>query len=96
MTRRWDAEQHSWHDAAFLLGRIGDPEFLAQPHGLFASADIHLLRAIRSDVAGRPQEALPEYRAWQAVPAWQRSENPEPTIDRFVAWRIAALQQRTP
>jgi hypothetical protein len=88
---RWASDQHPWHDAGFLLGEIDEAAYLAQPHHLYAPADLLLLRGIRQDRAGAQAAAAADYRAWLALPWWRRGPQPEATEEGYVRWRLDAL-----
>ncbi|HYE08340.1 MAG TPA: serine/threonine-protein kinase [Planctomycetota bacterium] len=87
----WPQQQRPWHDARYLRGAIDEAAFLAQPHRAFAEATLLVRRAMRHERASDPAAAIADYRAWQELPAWRRSYDPDPALTRFVALRIGAL-----
>ncbi|MBA3707271.1 MAG: serine/threonine protein kinase [Planctomycetes bacterium] len=89
--RRWVIWQKPWYYLAYISGEITDEQLLAQPHRLFAEADLRLCRAIGHDRAGRAAEAAQDYRAYLAIPEWKRGFGPEAISERFLAWRIRQL-----
>ncbi|MBA3709829.1 MAG: hypothetical protein H0W83_13530, partial [Planctomycetes bacterium] len=89
--RRWIYQQHPWHAIMFLSGEIDEARFLAQPHCLFAPADLLFCRAIANERAGHPGAAAADYRAYAGLPWWKHCLGLQPTLDRFVAWRLEQL-----
>nr|MBA3709905.1 protein kinase [Planctomycetota bacterium] len=90
-SRRYAYEQKPWYNLRYLTGAIDDQAFLAQSHRRFAAADLLLLRAMRAERDSRPADALADYRAYLALPRWQRSADVDPVLERFVSWRIERL-----
>jgi hypothetical protein len=84
-------QQRMWYALRFAAGEIGEDAFLAQPGDNTAANDLVLLRALREEREHRDQDALRDYRAWLAAPAWRRLEVPDPFLEDVVAWRIEAL-----
>ncbi|MBA2482448.1 MAG: hypothetical protein H0V44_17430 [Planctomycetes bacterium] len=91
---RYVYEQHPWYCASYLADVIDEAAFLAQPYGLHARAELLICRAIRQELSGRGTEALADYRAYLALPLWQRSVEVDPTTERFAQWRVVALSKR--
>ncbi|MBA3709056.1 MAG: hypothetical protein H0W83_09585, partial [Planctomycetes bacterium] len=88
--RRWMLAQKPWHIVSYHAGRLTDQQMLAQADKLFAESRLLFSRGVASERAGRPADALRDYRARLAMPMWKRGW-PDPVLDRFVAWRIAQL-----
>ncbi len=84
-------EQRPLYRARFLLGQIGSAAFLAQPHLLYAPAELLLCQAINAERAKHPVEAVAAYRAWLALPAYRRGQDCDPVPVTFVRWRISVL-----
>ncbi len=92
----WIYEQRPRFDALFLSGRIGDDAFLSQPAPIYSRARLLLLQALSAELAGNRTAALDHYHSWQASPAYERGEYPDPVLMRLVAWRLAALGDGAP
>jgi hypothetical protein len=88
---RWVFRQQLWHVLAYIDGRIDDHAFLAQPECVFAPSNLHLVRAIRADLAGRGAEALAEWTRFRDTPLWSRSEVLDSGPQRVAEWRIRQL-----
>ena len=92
--RRWLDKQLPWHIASYLTGAIDEDAFCAQPYRRYIDAWLLLTRAVRSEHRGLPAQALADYSAWLALPAWRRNFTIDPLTDEFVAWRVATLAAR--
>ncbi len=88
---RYRDEQHPWYDAAYVLGQVDDAGFLAQPHCLYAEADLRLCQGMRAEREGRRGDALAAYRAYLALPLYRRSSQVDPVWNTFVDWRVSHL-----
>jgi hypothetical protein len=88
---RYLFQQQIWYAASWLTGAIDDRAFLAQPHRLYVQARLALISGLRAERAGNTPAALAAYRAWQAMPAWQRDCELDPVWNRFVTWRCELL-----
>ena len=86
-------EQKPWYFARFLAGEIDREAFLNQPHRPRAPFDLPLLEAVVLDRADRKTEATAAYRAYQAIPGYQRFDGVNPFIDGVVSWRIEQLSR---
>ncbi|MBA3938606.1 MAG: protein kinase [Planctomycetes bacterium] len=65
-TLRWPWQQKPWHRAEWLLGRLTDAQFLAQPHRVFAMADLTLCKAIAAERMHDRQAAIAAWKTWLA------------------------------
>ncbi len=83
--------QRLWHQAAYILGKIDDGQFLAQPYRMVVEADLLLAQAMRAEVQENPQQALEFYRRHAALPNHAKTINP--VLKAFVDWRIRALRE---
>ncbi len=90
-THRWSLGQHPWHCARYLLGEIGDAEFLAQPHRHFAPGELAICQGVRSELAGDRTAARAAYRRYLDIPLYRRGAEVDPITDRFARWRLEQL-----
>ncbi len=95
-TRRYAYEQKPWHYAMYLLGSMDDTAFLAQPHCVYASADLVLCKGVRADSAGDSELALASYRDYLQIPLYRRAKTIDPVINTFVEWRVKSLSEPQP
>ena len=65
-------EQRPWHAASYVLGRIDEAAFRAQPSQLDIATDLELCRALRCELAGDRAGADAAYGRLIAMPLWQR------------------------
>jgi hypothetical protein len=84
-------EQQPWYSAMLMLGRIDVSRYLAQPYAVVARGNAQLILALRAEDAGDRAGALARYRAWQALPRYERGSNIDPFLEDFVAWRVDEL-----
>ncbi|MBA3708121.1 MAG: protein kinase [Planctomycetes bacterium] len=89
---RYIYQQQPWYHLNYLLGRIDEPEFLAQPLRFFAPACLAFCKGIRSELDGDSQSALAAYRSYLAMPRYLRGESFEATCERFAQWRADQLE----
>jgi len=89
--RRWWDRQRLYYQAQYLLGNIDDATYLQHPWRYYAPAELLLMKAIHAEDHGEPATAVANYRAWLALPEWQRDDFPSATWNEFAAWRIASL-----
>lgn len=80
--------QTLWHDAAFVLGTIDDIAYGHQPHQKELEGRLRLCRAMRAERDGDPA-ALNHYRAYLAMPYWQRPGDALMLL--FARWRVREL-----
>jgi serine/threonine protein kinase len=95
-TRRYEAAQRSWYAARFLLGQIDEAGFRDQPARIAGERDMLLYRAMRGERRGEGAAALADYRAYLAMPRWQRVDRADGGLERLVSSRIAALSRQDP
>jgi hypothetical protein len=88
---RYFDNQYEWYDASYLVGAIGESEFLSQPYHLFAESCLRRLQGMRAEREGRVADALTAYRAYLALPMWRRNDEVDPIWDTLVAWRVEQL-----
>ncbi len=82
-------EQAPWHFIQYLLGKTTEEAFLAQPRKLDLNARLLLAKAIRSELEGKPQDAVPYYADYQKLPINQKILAVMPS--KFVEWRVTTL-----
>ncbi len=88
---RWADAQRPWYAARFLTGACSADEFLAQPDQLSVRAWLLALTGMRAERADQPAAAHAAYTAYLALPPQRHGFDPDPIMDRFVAWRAALL-----
>ncbi len=89
---RWAFQQKPWHRAGWMLGTLSDAQFLAQPHCVFAPADLVFCKAIRADLAHDRAEAVTAWKEWLAIPLFKRGYMADPVPKRLAEWRIGELE----
>ena len=90
---RWRLQQRPWHDGAYLVGRIDDQAYLAQPHRLHAAAKLLVRRAMRAERAGDGALALTHWRTYLELPRWRRWLSVDGATDALAAYRVRALSR---
>jgi tRNA A-37 threonylcarbamoyl transferase component Bud32 len=93
-TRKGVFEQRLWYAAEYISGHLDDTAFLAQPVVLRRTGFLAICRALRAEWEGRAADAGAAYRAYLALPPYQRLviwNERDPAIEAFAAWRGAAL-----
>ncbi|MBA3709150.1 MAG: protein kinase [Planctomycetes bacterium] len=85
--------QRPWFNARYLAGEIDRTAYLRQPVRARAPFDLQLLEAVIDDRAGRKADALDKYRAYLAIPSYQRYDLTDPFIEGALAWRIEQLSR---
>ncbi len=95
---RYSYSQTLFYDAQYLCGAIDDSTYLAQPHGAFVTQRHAFVTALRADLNGRSTEALRRYHACDWPAFLPNDHEPircmqSPVVQRFAAWRRAALEK---
>jgi len=89
-TLRFTEMQVPYHWLSFIIGRIDETQFLAQPCKLYATPNLLLAKGIRAEVEGKGDEALAFYGQFDALPSSLKPvETPFPSF--FARWRIREL-----
>jgi hypothetical protein len=91
--RRSLAQQRTWHEAAYLAGRITDEQFLAQPARLGAQARLLAVQGMKRELAHDWTGALAAYRACRAIDA-DGYLLESTTMRGYIGWRAAELESR--
>ena len=78
--------QRPWFFGSYILGRIDDAAFLAQPYRLQAAAMLLLAQGLRLDLAGDAHAAVLRYQALMALPFWQRDL--DLPLSQILCWRV--------
>ncbi len=84
-------QQRPCFDAQLLIGRIDAEVFLKQPAPIYARPRLELLQAMRAELKGDSDAAVAHYRRWQAAPAYECGDCPDPVLITLVAWRLQEL-----
>jgi hypothetical protein len=83
-------QRYAWDDD-LIMGRVDRAAYLAQPSRIFAEARAHLLCGLIAELRHQTEAARTDYRAYLAMPAWQRSSSPDPALEELVSWRLRGL-----
>ncbi len=86
--RRMQQGQRTWHLAAFILGRIDEAEFCAQPMQIGIDGSLLLATAVAAELYGDAISARRAYARWQELPLHRRSLERDAVAEALVAYKL--------